>query len=135
MTKEMTRLRRKKSLSSRLPMLDLGTWGQFYTWPYPQNFKMPRLSKSGAEGRIDACCLHCGKPFKTNREEKTFCKPGCRTYNNRLKRAGIVRWLIDQGVPMFTALDTLEISGMAVVGRKMEALGLYWNGQSWEKKA
>lgn len=134
MTQQITRRRRKKPSSSRLPTLDLGTWGRFYVHPLPKNLHIPSLSKRRGEGRIERVCLHCQTPFKTNREEQRFCKSGCRTYNNRLKRAAIVRWMIDQGVPVFTVLDALEISGMAIIARKMEAMGLFWSGQKWEKK-
>lgn len=134
MIQKTTRRKTRKPSSSALYSLDLGTWGRFYVHPRPENFKMPRFPKSGAGLRISRQCLHCKQWFKTNREEQRFCKDGCRTYNNRLKRAAIVRWMIDQGVPTFTALDTLDVSGMAEVARKMEALGLFWDGMEWEKK-
>lgn len=134
MIQKITRRKGQKPLSSALYKLDLGTWGRFNVFPRPENFKMPHFSKSGGGGRINRQCLHCNQWFTTNRDEKTFCKPGCRTYNNRLKRGAIVRWMIDQGVPLFTALDAMEVSGLAVMGRKMEEMGFVWDGQSWSKK-
>lgn len=134
-TQKITRPQAKKALSPTPNCIDLGTWGQFQTYPAPQNFKMPRLLKRGGEGRIHRLCDQCGRPFSTNREEQRFCKRGCRTYNNRKKRDGIARWMIDQGIPYNVALDTLEIKGMATLARQMQAMGLFWNGQAWEKKA
>lgn len=103
-------------------------------WAAPQKFKMPRFVGSGAEKRLQKVCFHCNRVFKTNRDEQLFCKDGCRTYNNRQKRAAIVRWMIDHGIPYDTALDTMEIKGLALLSRQMETLGLFWNGSSWEKK-
>lgn len=88
---------------------------------------------SGVVKRLLKVCPHCLKPFKTNREDQVFCTAGHRTYNNRLKRDAIVRWMIESGIPRDTALDTMDISGLAVMGRKMETMGFVWNGQSWEK--
>jgi hypothetical protein len=134
MTQRTTRQKTRKPLSPPLYRLNLGTWGRFYVWDSPHNFRMPRIVGSGAVKRLHKVCLHCLKPFKTNREEQRFCKGGCRTYNNRLKRDAIIRWMIEQGIPRDTALDTMDVSGLAVMGRKMESMGYVWNGQSWGKK-
>lgn len=134
MTQGTTRQKARKTLSPPLYRLNLGTWGRFYVWDSPHNFRMPRMVGSGVVKRLQKVCLHCRQPFKTNRDEQVFCKDGHRTYNNRLKRDAIVRWMIEGGIPRDTALDTMEISGLAVMGRKMESMGFVWDGQSWSKK-
>lgn len=134
MTQRTIRQKAQTALPPPLYRLNLGTWGRFYVWDSPHNFRMPRFVGSGAVKRLLKVCPHCLQPFKTNREEQVFCKDGHRTYNNRLKRDAIVRWMIAGGIPRDTALDTMEISGLAVMGRKMESMGFVWDGQSWSKK-
>ncbi len=134
MTQKITRHKPRMSLPLSSETLNLGTWGRFYTWPAPQNFKMPRFPRRGGGGRFDKACFHCLKPFKTNRREQRFCKDGCRTYDFRLKGDEIVRYLMSEGMPFDTASDLLELSGIAVLSRKMETMGFVWDGQSWGKK-
>lgn len=134
MTERTTRQKTRKPLSPPLYRLNLGSWGRFYVWDSPHDFRMPRMVGSGAVKRLQKVCFHCLKPFKTNREEQRFCKDGCRTYNFRRKGDEIVRFLMSEGMPFDKATDLLEISGTSKLSRKMETMGYIWNGQSWGKK-
>lgn len=124
----------QKALSPTPKMIDLGTWGRFQTYPLPENIKLPRRFSSGGGGRLLVVCDHCLQPFKTNRRNQRFCKPGCRTYNNRLKHAGIVAWLEGRGMTYDTANDLMETKGLTALSETMHKAGWEWTGQEWRQR-
>lgn len=134
MIRETTPKSRQKALSPTPILLDLGTWGRFHLFPVPENFKLPHSRKGGGGGRFSKVCGHCGQGFKTNRQKQVFCKAGCRTYDNRLKRAGVVAWLEGRGMTYDKATDLLDLKGLKALSETMDKAGLEWNGEQWAQR-
>lgn len=121
----------QKPLSPTPKIMNLGTWGRFQVSPLPQNVIDALRRRSGGEKRFSGVCLHCQKGFQTNRENQQFCRPGHRTYNNRLKRARLVEWLEMRGMTREQAEELIEKKGLSVLVKTMLQSGWCWTGREW----
>lgn len=134
-TQKIMPIQAQKPLSPTPKFMNLGTWGRFQVSPVPKNVIDACLCRSGGEKRFSGVCLHCQETFKTNRENQQFCRPGHRTYNNRLKRARLVEWFQARGMSHIQADEWIEKKGLSVLVKTMLASGWTWTGRAWVQKA
>lgn len=130
-TQKITPHQAQKPLSPAPQIMNLGTWGRFQVCPVPENVIDAYRRHSGGEKRFSGVCLHCQKRFETNRENQEFCRPGHRTYNNRLKRARLIDWFESRGMTYDQATDLIEKKGLSVLVKTMLQSGWTWTGREW----
>lgn len=132
---KITPFQAQKPLSPAPRIMNLGSWGRFQVSPPPQSAIDDYHRCSGGDKLFLKTCCHCQTAFKTNRENQEFCRPGHRTYNNRLKRLRLIDWFETHGLTYDQATDLIEKKGLSVLVKTMLQTGWQWTGREWVQKA